>query len=58
LRDLAVVTSNSSPTVCLLVFFAQGFPFYFLRGGGHTVGMFMFVEQYKLMINNHYNGPQ
>jgi len=32
----------------------QGFGPYFARGGGHTVAMFMFVEQYKNLVNNHY----
>ncbi len=33
----------------------KGFPPYFLRGGGHTVFMFLFVEQYRLLVNDLYS---
>jgi len=32
----------------------KGFLPYFARGGGHTVGMFIFVEQYKTMVDKFY----
>jgi len=30
----------------------KGFGPYFARGGGHTIGMFLFVEQYRKMFRN------
>uniref|UniRef100_A0A7S4E1E5 Mitochondrial 2-oxoglutarate/malate carrier protein n=1 Tax=Lotharella globosa TaxID=91324 RepID=A0A7S4E1E5_9EUKA len=32
----------------------KGFGPYFARGGGHTVGMFIFAEQYKTIVKNMY----
>lgn len=32
----------------------RGFPAYFARGGGHTILMFLFVEQYRKMVNEYY----
>jgi solute carrier family 25 oxoglutarate transporter 11 len=32
----------------------RGFWPYFARGGGHTVGMFLFAEKYKEMVARHY----
>jgi len=29
----------------------KGFPPYFARGGGHTIGMFVFVEQYRALAH-------
>lgn len=34
----------------------QGFGAYFLRGGGHTVFMFLFYEQYKALARKMYYG--
>mmetsp|Transcript_4561 Transcript_4561/g.6822 ORF Transcript_4561/g.6822 Transcript_4561/m.6822 type:complete len:272 (-) Transcript_4561:138-953(-) len=33
----------------------KGFGPYFARGGGHTIGMFVFAEQYKKIVQNYYN---
>jgi len=30
----------------------KGFAPYFCRGGGHTIGMFVFVEQYRNLFRN------
>ena len=32
----------------------RGFPPYFLRSGGHTVFMFLFLEQYKALTMAHF----
>jgi len=32
----------------------KGFGPYFCRGGGHTIGMFVFVEQYRKMFKDYY----
>jgi solute carrier family 25 (mitochondrial oxoglutarate transporter), member 11 len=32
----------------------KGFPPYFLRGGGHTVFMFLFVEEYRRLVKDYY----
>lgn len=32
----------------------KGFTAYFLRGGGHTIFMFLFLEQYRLLVSNYY----
>ena len=34
----------------------RGFPAYFARCGGHTVFMFLFLEQYRAMLRNYYDG--
>lgn len=34
----------------------RGFLAYFLRGGGHTVGMFMFLEQYRKIAHEYHEG--
>merc|ERR1712129_458279 len=33
----------------------KGFPAYFCRGGGHTVTMFLAVEQYRRIANKYYD---
>ena len=35
----------------------RGFGPYFLRGGGHTVGMFLFLEQYTTLVKNYLGRP-
>jgi len=36
----------------------KGFGAYFARGGGHTVGMFIFAEQYKKFVKNYYSSSK
>ena len=32
----------------------KGFTAYFARGGGHTIGMFIFLEKYRVLVEQYY----